>query len=80
MLQALTEALPAGAWVQHLEWNGQALRIVGFRTPAVDVAAALSNSGAFVNPRSMTGATAPAGANDAQPFDITAEARRSQRP
>ncbi|MGI9169444.1 MAG: hypothetical protein ACR2FH_04610, partial [Caulobacteraceae bacterium] len=30
MLSALTAAVPPGAWVQHLEWNGKSLRVVGF--------------------------------------------------
>ena len=74
MLNALTESTPRGAWVQHLEWNGRALRVVGFKTPELDMSAAIRGSGAFSNPRPLTsgGTSGPLGG---QPFDITADAR-----
>jgi hypothetical protein len=74
MLNALTEALPVGAWVQHLEWNGKALHIVGARTADVDVAAALRGSGVFSNPRAVS-AQGTFGQAAARPFDITADGR-----
>ena len=79
MLGALTAAIPAGAWVQHLEWNGQTLRVVGFRSAEVDMFAALRGSPAFTNPRA---ATADAGSRPgpSQPFDITADAGKRPRP
>jgi hypothetical protein len=79
MLQVLTRALPEGAWVQHLDWNGQALRIIGFKGPGIDVPAVLRDSGEFVNPHAMT-AAAPTVMKGPEPFDVTAEARRSVRP
>jgi hypothetical protein len=79
MLNALTEALPSGAWVQHLEWNGKVLHIVGFKTADIDLAAALRGSGAFTNPRVVN--TQPStGATAARPFDITVDARPGPRP
>ncbi len=74
MLNALTQAIPAGAWVQHLEWNGQSLRIVGFRRQDVDMGAAIRGSGAFTNPRALTAEPSAAVAS-IHSFDITADAR-----
>ncbi len=74
MLNALTQAIPPGAWVQHLEWNGQSLRIVGFRRQDIDMAAAIRGSGAFTNPRALTAEPAT-GATPTRAFDITADAR-----
>ena len=73
MLNALTLAIPATAWVQHLEWNGQGLRIVGFKAADVDMPAAIRGSPAFTNPRAL-GADAPVRLGYGQPFDITADA------
>jgi general secretion pathway protein L len=74
VLNAVTQAMPARAWVQHLEWNGRTIRIVGFKTGGLDIGAAVRGSGAFANPRADA---ADAGARNAagQPFDITADAR-----
>ncbi|HEY5072440.1 MAG TPA: PilN domain-containing protein [Caulobacteraceae bacterium] len=78
MLNAVTQAVPSGAWVQHLEWNGQALRLVGFKAAGLDMAAAIRGSGAFTNPRSLTTDSAPRTLGG-QPFDITADARARPR-
>jgi general secretion pathway protein L len=74
MLNVLTQAAPAGAWVQHLEWNGQSLRIVGFKRSDIDLAAAIRGSGAFTNPRALA-AEPVAGPTPVRPFDVTADAR-----
>jgi Tfp pilus assembly protein PilN len=79
MLNVLTQALPGGAWVQHLEWNGQSLRIVGFKRPDIDLAAAIRGSGAFTNPRALAAEPA-ASPMPMRPFDITADARPEPRP
>ena len=79
ILNVLARALPAGAWVQHLEWNGQTLRIVGFRRDDIDMAAAIRGSGAFTNPRSLTPEPSSA-PTPSRPFDITADARPERRP
>ncbi len=78
VLDRLSQALPAGAWVQHLEWNGQSLRLIGFTHRDIDMAAAIRGSGAFVNPRVLTAPTA-AGSAAFAPFDITADARPEPR-
>jgi general secretion pathway protein L len=77
MLNVLSQALPTGAWVQHLEWNGQSLRIVGFKHPDIDLSAAIRGSGAFSNPKVL--AEPAAGAGPVRPFDITADARPEPR-
>jgi general secretion pathway protein L len=74
LLDTLTQAVPQGAWAQHLEWNGQTLRLVGFRRADVDMVAALRGSGAFTNIRTA-GAEGEASATALVPFDITADAR-----
>ena len=79
MLNALTEAVPQGAWVQHLEWNGQALRIIGFRRDDIDMASAIRGSGAFTNPRTLT-AEPTAGPTQLRGFDMAADARSGARP
>jgi hypothetical protein len=79
MLNALTEALPAGAWVRHLEWNGRTLHITGFKTADIDIAAALRGSGVFTNPRLVNGEPST-GPTAIRPFDITADARQAPQP
>jgi general secretion pathway protein L len=74
MLDALSRALPAGAWVRHLEWNGRTLRLVGFRPAGMDIAAAVRGTGRFASPRllaSEAGARNVAG----EPYDLTADAK-----
>ena len=79
MLGALTVAIPAGAWVRRLEWNGQSLRVVGYKSAEVDMFAALRGSPAFTNPRAATAdAASPPGPG--QPFDIIADAGKKPRP
>ncbi|MBV9994442.1 MAG: PilN domain-containing protein [Caulobacteraceae bacterium] len=79
LLDALTRAVPSGAWVQHLEWNGRSLHIVGFRREDVDVAAALLASGAFANLR-VAVAEPTTGPTPIRPFDITADAKPGPQP
>lgn len=74
VLNAVTEAVPAAAWVQRLEWNGRTLRVAGYKSPGIDMAAAIRGSGLFANPRALSNPPAPAGSS-LQPFDITADAR-----
>jgi general secretion pathway protein L len=72
VLDALTRALPASAWVQRLEWNGQTLRVVGFKEGSTDLLAALKASPMFVNPRAA-GAPTQARPDESPPFDITTD-------
>jgi hypothetical protein len=83
MLNSLTQALPSGASVQHLEWNGETLHIIGLSRTNIDLAAAIRGSGAFSNPRAVSEAatSAPiAGQGSSRPFDITADARPDSAP
>lgn len=72
-LRALTEvsnALPAGVWLQRLSWDGETVRLTGYRPVAVDVSSALRRSGSLTEVRVLndeTQATTPAGV----PFDIS---------
>ncbi|HEY2178330.1 MAG TPA: PilN domain-containing protein [Caulobacteraceae bacterium] len=76
MLNVLTQGLPAGAWVQRLEWNGRTLRLIGFKPSGADIAAAVRGTGEFTNPRAIATDTAP-DATGGQPFDITADAGKA---
>jgi general secretion pathway protein L len=75
VIDAVTRVLPPSAWVQHLEWNGRAIRLVGYRAATFDLAAAIRNSPAFANPRLATTET-PAKVGGAS-FDLVADARRA---
>lgn len=79
VIDALTRAVPDNAWVQRMEWNGQTVRIVGFKTGEADLIADLRASPAFANPRVAAVDTA-AKPGVAPPFDITADAIRKARP
>jgi Tfp pilus assembly protein PilN len=72
VLDALTRVMPASAWVQRLEWNGQTVRIVGFKSGDVDLLAALRTSPLFVNPRAAS-SDSPAKPGVSPPFDITVD-------
>ena len=75
MLNALSEAIPKGAWVEHLEWNGHTLHVVGYKPAEFDLNAALRGTGDFSNARAVV-AQAPSSQSDRQPFDVTADARQ----
>ena len=79
VINAVTEALPDGAWVQRMEWNGQTLRLVGFKRSDIDLSAAIRGTGLFTNPRAAGPETTP-GPTAVRPFDITADARPEPRP
>ena len=78
ILDSLSRVLPANAWVQRLEWNGQTVRIVGYKTGDIDLLAALRTSPLLANPRLGTPDTA-AKPGVAPPFDISADAVRRPR-
>ena len=79
VLDALSRTIPAGAWVQRLEWNGQTVRVVGFKTGDADPLAALKANPGFANPRAANGeGQAKPGANP--PFDITVDVPKRSQP
>lgn len=77
VINAATLALPAGAWTQRFESNGRTVRLVGYKAPSIDLAAAVRASPVFANPRSQTMDVSAPGANGAQPFDIVADIRQA---
>ena len=78
VISLLTRALPPTAWVQHLEWNGLRLRIVGSKRDNADLGGILRGTGAFANPRTLVAAPA-AGGGLFTPFDVIADARPEVR-
>lgn len=72
VLAALTEAIPDGAWVQRLAWNGQAVRVSGYENDGVDIGAALGRSPMFRHVRNSLTDT-PAKATAGRSFDVTAD-------
>jgi general secretion pathway protein L len=71
-LDAATRALPDGAWVQRLSWDGKAMRLAGYRQANVDVVTALRASPLLTNVRNSTGDSLGRTAAG-QPFDVTAD-------
>lgn len=71
LLAAVDAALPANAWVQRLEWDGQRVRLSGFAADDVNVVAAFKQSGRFVTVRSNR-AEAMGQERTGRPFDLTA--------
>lgn len=78
-IDAASRAMPNGAWVQRLSWNGHTLRLAGYKQEGVDVLAALRASPGFANVRNST-ADIPSRLAAGQPFDITADAVQAQAP
>lgn len=74
ILDALTRALPSSAWIQHLEWNGETLRIVGFNSGGADIGSVLTGTGQFANPRAQATDVAPRTASG-RPYDVSADRR-----
>jgi general secretion pathway protein L len=75
LLDAVSRHLPDGAWVERLNWNGEVLRLSGYRREGVDVAAELRATPGFADVRNATsdvGGSAAAGV----PFDVTVRVRR----
>ena len=74
VLEAASRAVPAAAWVQRLAWDGQAVRLAGYRQDAVDVVAALARDPLFAQARnSLT--DAPPRMAAGVPFDVTADVK-----
>jgi hypothetical protein len=71
-LAFVTRAVPAGVWIQRYSWNGEMLRLSGYKQGNVDVVAALRKSGGFASVRASTSDVA-AESTTGQPFDVTAE-------
>ena len=76
MLDVVTGAVPSGAWVDRLAWDGRAVRVSGYRQDQVDVAAALRSARQLTNIRN-SGTDLLSRQTAGQPFDLTAELKRS---
>ncbi len=72
LLAAATRALPDGAWVQRLDFDGARLRLAGYKAGNVDPVAALRKVALFATVRPSNSDIAPPQALG-QPFDVTAE-------
>lgn len=75
MIAEVTRLIPDTAWVQRLAWNGNRMRLAGYKPGSVDVVAALRRSPLLAEVRS-TATDMPAQGPANQPFEITAERRR----
>jgi general secretion pathway protein L len=75
MLSAVTQAIPGGAWVDRLAWNGQSVRLSGYRQDQVDVAAALRSAPLLTNVRN-SGSDVLSRQAAGQPFDLTADLKK----
>ena len=73
ILDAVTRALHSGQWVQRLEWNGRAVRLVGFKQPGFDLTAALRGP-ALAEARSLLSDMPTKTATGQEPFDVMADA------
>ncbi len=71
-LAFVTRSVPSGVWIQRYSWNGETLRLSGYKQGNVDVVAALRKSGGFASVRASTSDVAAESATG-QPFDVTAE-------
>lgn len=68
-LEIVTRAMPAQAWVQRYNWNGDAIRLSGYKAKGVDLLKALRANPLIVEARNVSVedlAEIPAG----QPFDV----------
>jgi PAS domain-containing protein len=76
LLATLDEAVPGGAWVHRLAWNGSALRLTGYRSASVDMLAALRADPRFSQVRGVTEGPQPAAQPGGRPpFDVSAVVR-----
>lgn len=67
-------ALPPGVWLQRYGWQGDSIRIAGYRPPLADVSAALRRAGFSVARYSETAATGQSRLGQA--FEITLRLRK----
>lgn len=74
VIDALSTALPQGAWAEHFEWNGKTVQIRGFEKDTPNLLARLEASPILHNARSLTpnpGAVRQSSAS----FDLAADRR-----
>jgi general secretion pathway protein L len=78
ILDALSRALPAPAWVQTFEWNGQSIRVNGFKDGKQDFLPALQATSLFSNIH-VEAAQVP-DTSQHQRFELTADVRGAVTP
>ena len=78
VINAVTRALPDGAWVQRFGWDGRSIRMTGYARAEVDVLAALRREPRFTNVRAATGEQAVP-LTTGKPFDIVADLKGQAR-
>ncbi len=54
VLEAVSQALPEGAWAEHYEWNGRTVQVRGFRKDTPDLLAKIEASPLLRNARSLS--------------------------
>jgi Tfp pilus assembly protein PilN len=72
VLDAVSQALPDGAWVERFEWNGKTVHIRGFRKEMPNMLAKIEASPQLRNARSLT-ADPHAAMSATGSFDLSAE-------
>ena len=75
VLDAVTRALPNGAWVQRYEWNGKTVHIRGFAKNSPNLLARLESSTVLHNARALTTDPHAGSGNTYVPFDLAADRR-----
>jgi len=73
IVDALSKVLPDGQWAHRMEWNGRAVRVVGSKSQGFDVPAALRQTPALTNPRSLLSDMPVKTASGVEPFDVIAD-------
>jgi general secretion pathway protein L len=73
VLDAVTKALPANAWAQTFEWNGQTVHLAGYSNGPADMLKALESAPYLHNARTMSRDALPAKASGMQPFDVSVD-------
>jgi general secretion pathway protein L len=76
VLDSVTKALPANAWTQTFEWNGQTVHLAGYSNGPADMLKALETSPGLHNARTMSHDALPAKASGTQSFDVDADTRK----
>jgi general secretion pathway protein L len=72
VLDAVSQALPDGAWVERFEWNGKTVHLRGFRKDAPNMLAKIEASPLLRNARSLT-ADPRASMSATGSFDLAAD-------
>ncbi len=72
ILDAVTRALPDGAWVERFAWDGRSLRLSGARQDGVDVVADLRRVPGFAHVRDLA-TDAPLSSAAGQRFDVAVD-------